>query len=115
MKTCICLVVLLALLTVLIQPAASDLSNGHLSKPNLDRDKSMERLLGLGVIYPYPYFQKPRYRFPVYDRNGRGSLFYGYGGREKSPFKSYKKNIDLRNNMTEPCNGCRMPVIISEV
>lgn len=72
-----------------IESCSGDVSNGHLSIPNRDRDKSLERLLGLGVVLPYPYFQKPRYRFPVYDRNGRGSLFYGYGGREVYEYKSF--------------------------
>ncbi|XP_045125000.1 uncharacterized protein LOC123512623 [Portunus trituberculatus] len=28
----------------------------------------------------YPYYQKPRYRYPFYDGEGNGELLYGYGG-----------------------------------
>jgi len=68
-------------------PNNADVTNGHLSLPN--RPVGLERLLGLGFVLPYPYFQKPRYRYPVYDRQGRGSLLYGYGGPETYQYRVF--------------------------
>jgi hypothetical protein len=64
-----------------------DVTNGHLAQPN--RATGLERLLGLGFVLPYPYFQRPRYRYPVYDRQGRGTLLYGYGGPETYQYRVF--------------------------
>ncbi|XP_021968282.1 uncharacterized protein LOC110863314 [Folsomia candida] len=67
-----------------------DERTAHLSRPN--RPEGLERFLGLGVVLPYPYFQKPQYRFPVYDREGRGYLAYGYGGKETFRYTKFDQS-----------------------
>ncbi|XP_050669425.1 uncharacterized protein LOC126968436 [Leptidea sinapis] len=37
----------------------------------------------------FQYFERPKYRFPYYDENGKGKLLYGYGGPELYQYKSY--------------------------
>lgn len=37
----------------------------------------------------FQYFERPRYRYPYYDENGRGKLLYGYGGSDLYQYKSY--------------------------
>ncbi|XP_063394708.1 uncharacterized protein LOC134679691 [Cydia fagiglandana] len=37
----------------------------------------------------FQYFERPKYRYPYYDENGRGKLLYGYGGPELYQYKSY--------------------------
>ncbi|XP_077298466.1 uncharacterized protein LOC143919805 isoform X2 [Arctopsyche grandis] len=37
----------------------------------------------------FQYFERPKYRYPYYDENGRGKLLYGYGGSELYQYKTY--------------------------
>ncbi|KAJ8708538.1 hypothetical protein PYW08_009920 [Mythimna loreyi] len=37
----------------------------------------------------FQYFERPNYRYPYYDENGKGKLLYGYGGPELYQYKSY--------------------------
>ncbi|XP_075215152.1 uncharacterized protein LOC142321038 [Lycorma delicatula] len=37
----------------------------------------------------FQYFERPKYRYPYYDENGRGKLLYGYGGPDLYQYKSY--------------------------
>ncbi|XP_023935089.2 uncharacterized protein LOC112043759 [Bicyclus anynana] len=37
----------------------------------------------------FQYFERPKYRYPYYDENGKGKLLYGYGGKELFQYKSY--------------------------
>ncbi|VVC42067.1 Hypothetical protein CINCED_3A018577 [Cinara cedri] len=37
----------------------------------------------------FQYFERPKYRYPYYDEQGRGRLLYGYGGPELYQYKSY--------------------------
>ncbi|XP_021198611.3 uncharacterized protein LOC135118613 [Helicoverpa armigera] len=37
----------------------------------------------------FQYFERPNYRYPYYDEQGRGKLLYGYGGPELYQYKSY--------------------------
>ncbi|CAD7092318.1 unnamed protein product [Hermetia illucens] len=37
----------------------------------------------------FQYFERPKYRYPYYDENGRGKLLYGYGGPELYQYKTY--------------------------
>ncbi|EZA51927.1 hypothetical protein X777_09242, partial [Ooceraea biroi] len=37
----------------------------------------------------FQYFERPRYRYPYYDENGRGKLLYGYGGPQLYQYKTY--------------------------
>ncbi|XP_069681511.1 uncharacterized protein [Periplaneta americana] len=37
----------------------------------------------------FQYFERPKYRYPYYDENGRGKLLYGYGGSELYQYKAY--------------------------
>ncbi|XP_026316195.1 uncharacterized protein LOC113227473 [Hyposmocoma kahamanoa] len=37
----------------------------------------------------FQYFERPKYRYPYYDENGKGKLLYGYGGSELFQYKSY--------------------------
>jgi len=86
-NACINCLILTTLVFSLPIPNQGDSSNGHLSLPN--RDVGKERIFGLGFVLPYPYFQKPKYRYPVYDRNGRGTLLYGYGGKETYNYRVF--------------------------
>ncbi|KAJ9580102.1 hypothetical protein L9F63_004244 [Diploptera punctata] len=37
----------------------------------------------------FQYFERPKYRYPYYDENGRGKLLYGYGGQDLYQYKAY--------------------------
>ncbi|KAK2588238.1 hypothetical protein KPH14_004268 [Odynerus spinipes] len=37
----------------------------------------------------FQYFERPKYRFPYYDENGRGKLLYGYGGPDLYEYRTY--------------------------
>lgn len=37
----------------------------------------------------FQYFERPKYRYPYYDENGKGKLLYGYGGPELYQYKTY--------------------------
>ncbi|XP_041772935.1 uncharacterized protein LOC121594076 [Anopheles merus] len=37
----------------------------------------------------FQYFERPKYRYPYYDENGKGKLLYGYGGPELYQYKSF--------------------------
>ncbi|XP_011503653.1 PREDICTED: uncharacterized protein LOC105366793 [Ceratosolen solmsi marchali] len=37
----------------------------------------------------FPYFERPQYRYPYYDENGKGRLLYGYGGSHLYQYKIY--------------------------
>ncbi|XP_029725561.1 uncharacterized protein LOC109426667 [Aedes albopictus] len=37
----------------------------------------------------FQYFERPKYRYPYYDEQGRGKLLYGYGGPDLYQYKSY--------------------------
>ncbi|XP_054278693.1 uncharacterized protein LOC129005189 [Macrosteles quadrilineatus] len=37
----------------------------------------------------FQYFERPKYRYPYYDENGKGKLLYGYGGSDLYQYKSY--------------------------
>ncbi|XP_055377453.1 uncharacterized protein LOC129609522 [Condylostylus longicornis] len=37
----------------------------------------------------FQYFERPSYRYPYYDENGRGKLLYGYGGPDLYTYKAY--------------------------
>ncbi|KAG7173169.1 hypothetical protein Hamer_G008704 [Homarus americanus] len=38
----------------------------------------------------YPYYQRPRYRYPFYDHEGNGELLYGYGGPRLYKYTIFK-------------------------
>ncbi|XP_069175002.1 uncharacterized protein [Procambarus clarkii] len=38
----------------------------------------------------YPYYQRPRYRYPFYDHQGNGELLYGYGGARLFKYTVFK-------------------------
>ncbi|KAK4298430.1 hypothetical protein Pmani_029222 [Petrolisthes manimaculis] len=38
----------------------------------------------------YPFYQRPRYRYPFYDHQGNGELLYGYGGRKLFKYTVFK-------------------------
>ncbi|XP_015593965.1 uncharacterized protein LOC107267160 [Cephus cinctus] len=37
----------------------------------------------------FQYFERPKYRYPFYDENGRGRLLYGYGGSDLYQYRTY--------------------------
>ncbi|GLH10156.1 Protein of unknown function [Gryllus bimaculatus] len=37
----------------------------------------------------FQYFERPKYRYPYYDENGKGKLLYGYGGSDLYQYKAY--------------------------
>ncbi|XP_073993835.1 uncharacterized protein [Rhodnius prolixus] len=37
----------------------------------------------------FQYFERPKYRYPYYDENGRGRLLYGYGGDQLYEYTKY--------------------------
>lgn len=46
-------------------------------------------LIGKPQAPNFQYFERPKYRYPYYDENGRGRLLYGYGGSDLYQYKSY--------------------------
>ncbi|XP_069936385.1 uncharacterized protein [Cherax quadricarinatus] len=38
----------------------------------------------------YPYYQRPRYRYPFYNDEGKGELLYGYGGPRLFKYTVFK-------------------------
>ena len=42
-------------------------------------------------LFEWNFFARPRYRYPVYDYNGKGHLFYGYGGPEIFSYTKFSK------------------------
>jgi len=44
----------------------------------------------LGGLLPNTYFSKPRFRYPYYDRRGKGHLLYGYGEKELYEYSVFK-------------------------
>ncbi|XP_014472710.1 PREDICTED: uncharacterized protein LOC106743414 [Dinoponera quadriceps] len=37
----------------------------------------------------FQYFERPKYRYPYYDENGKGKLLYGYGGPQLYQYRTY--------------------------
>ncbi|KAL2716317.1 hypothetical protein V1478_013993 [Vespula squamosa] len=37
----------------------------------------------------FQYFERPKYRYPYYDENGKGKLLYGYGGSDLYEYRTY--------------------------
>jgi len=44
----------------------------------------------LGGLLPNTYFSKPRFRYPYYDRAGKGYLLYGYGEKDLYEYSVFK-------------------------
>eukprot|EP00088_Acartia_fossae_P069136 TRINITY_DN8943_c0_g2_i1.p1 TRINITY_DN8943_c0_g2~~TRINITY_DN8943_c0_g2_i1.p1 ORF type:complete len:204 (-),score=50.03 TRINITY_DN8943_c0_g2_i1:25-636(-) len=44
----------------------------------------------LGGFLPNTYFSRPRFRYPYYDRNGKGYLLYGYGEKDLYEYSVFK-------------------------
>ena len=42
---------------------------------------SMQRWLEGLFTWPNTFYDRPCFRYPYYDRTGRGMLLYGYGGQ----------------------------------
>lgn len=38
---------------------------------------------------PFPYYQKPAYRYPYYDSSGKGHLYYGYGDEKLYTYNKF--------------------------
>ena len=41
-------------------------------------------------IWPNTYYDKPRHRYPYYDKDGNGELVYGYGGRSLYKYSIFR-------------------------
>ncbi|XP_037078017.1 uncharacterized protein LOC119099237 [Pollicipes pollicipes] len=50
---------------------------------------SRERFLAIPQV-PYPYYQRPKYRYPFYDQHGNGHLLYGYGDKRLYSYTKFK-------------------------
>ncbi|XP_022908591.1 uncharacterized protein [Onthophagus taurus] len=37
----------------------------------------------------FQYFERPKYRYPYYDKNGVGRLLYGYGDNKLYQYKTF--------------------------
>ncbi|CAH2242212.1 jg25145 [Pararge aegeria aegeria] len=44
----------------------------------------------------FQYFERPKYRYPYYDENGKGKLLYGYGDAGKNSRDEYNKKYGFR-------------------
>ncbi|XP_076053327.1 uncharacterized protein LOC143032435 [Oratosquilla oratoria] len=62
--------------------------------PYLHKDQAPVELRdsNLKKVYEviYPYYQRPRYRYPFYDVYGNGELLYGYGGSRLFRYTVFK-------------------------
>lgn len=59
---------------------------GYDKNPTAIRDPKVRKVYEL----LYPYYQRPRYRYPFYDHEGNGELLYGYGGRKLYRYTIFK-------------------------
>lgn len=69
-------------------PSTSTISRA-IRRLGINPKHSNERIFALPQI-PYPYHQKPSYRYPYYDEKGYGKLLYGYGGRHLYSYNNFK-------------------------
>jgi len=44
----------------------------------------------IGSMLPNSYYSKPKYRYPYYDRGGKGYLLYGYGEKDLYEYSVFK-------------------------
>jgi len=44
----------------------------------------------IGGILPNTYYSRPKFRYPYYDKSGKGYQLYGYGGRELYEYSVFK-------------------------
>jgi hypothetical protein len=42
------------------------------------------------LVWPNSYNDIPRYRYPYYDKHGRGQLVYGYGGQNLYKYSVFR-------------------------
>ena len=56
-------------------------------RPTEDSGSMLGQLMG-GMI-PNSYYSRPALRFPYYDKNGKGYLLYGYGGKELFEYTTF--------------------------
>jgi hypothetical protein len=51
-------------------------------RPERGRMGKLQNWISRLFTWPNSFYDKPHYRYPYYDRKGRGLLLYGYGGRD---------------------------------
>jgi len=72
-------------LTRVRRPNNGQGASGYAQKQQRERTKQEkgEGVGGLvaliGALLPNTFYSRPKYRFPYYDRTGKGYLLYGYG------------------------------------
>ncbi|XP_064086251.1 uncharacterized protein LOC135201324 [Macrobrachium nipponense] len=67
-------------------PAVPHFNNHYVKNAAAVRDPSLQKIYEL----IYPYYQRPKYRYPFYDHEGNGELLYGYGGRKLYRYTVFK-------------------------
>ncbi len=91
MNKCLVMVLLSSSLLILLMKAAEA---GPLGKSRLrathvnpENDKfSLSKLF----IWPNTYYDRPKHRYPYYDKKGTGRLLYGYGGPSLYKYTVFK-------------------------
>ena len=69
-----------AVLVLLTHVRANPLGRSKLRATHVPPEKRTFSLADL-FIWPNSFYDIPRHRYPYYDKDGRGELVYGYGGR----------------------------------
>jgi len=59
-------------------------------RPPIEQPRVSNLTRMLGGILPNTYFSKPRFRYPYYDRRGKGHLLYGYGEKDLYEYSVFK-------------------------
>lgn len=91
-RTPVCVALALLVLLQALAPAVAfpnglqpDLHYGG-KRPAEVRDPKLRKIYEL----IYPYYQRPKYRYPFYDHQGKGELLYGYGGPQLFRYTVFK-------------------------
>ncbi|XP_037802852.1 uncharacterized protein LOC119597364 [Penaeus monodon] len=91
-RTQVCVALALLVLLQALAPALA-FPNGLQPDPHYGGKRPAEvRDPKLRKIYEliYPYYQRPKYRYPFYDHQGKGELLYGYGGPQLFRYTVFK-------------------------
>lgn len=66
-------------------PGTTKSQRPSIEQPPVDKISKM-----FGSLLPNTYFSKPRFRYPYYDRGGKGYLLYGYGEKDLYEYSVFK-------------------------
>jgi len=78
------------------RPVPSQKGRGKLHRYGEHTRPAVESNIGadisrlIGGILPNSYYSRPKYRYPYYDKSGKGYLLYGYGGKDLYEYSIFK-------------------------